>query len=456
MPERVNAPPKWSGKSLHRRILKSVGGYSIARGVGFASMLLVLPAVAHVYGVAGLGVYAAIASLNAFLGALDAGAGAAVRTAIAEEHATGDTRRALSLVPGLRAQYRLWIVISLFVAVTAAMAIPWEMIFGVGMPVLSNWSLRASVAAFAAIYLLGVQQQLNLRVLEGLGRSGTASLVIVLGPATVLILSLFSCALAAPLLVTSTIPALSPIAVGVAARLVVARLCRQQTVDGSLPTGGHGLNFAVAAAMTGIAIGLALSYSLDYWLVVGMLGPAEAGAYAAAARPAQVMLVVAAAASPVLWTHFVRARAIERRSELSRPAIVRLVIVFGIVAVATSMTYVVGCTLLGSTLTAGRVAPPQGLIWAFGLWGILMIGHQPLAMMLTTAADLRFQFVTIAVMSTVNVGLSVELVPRVGSQGAVFASCLALGLVHIPLLTLRCRRYWRMPSPGLLGTSDQG
>ena len=34
-------------------------------------MLLLLPAIAHVYGIAGLGIFAAISSLNAFLGALD-------------------------------------------------------------------------------------------------------------------------------------------------------------------------------------------------------------------------------------------------------------------------------------------------------------------------------------------------------------------------------------------------
>ncbi|QZY28783.1 lipopolysaccharide biosynthesis protein [Nocardioides coralli] len=293
-------------------------------------------------------------------------------------------------------------------------------------------SLSMVVAAFAAIYLAGVLQQVNTRMLEGVGRPGLAAALSVVGPVFTVVSTVVACTMHAPLMVTVILPAFAPLLTGLAGRLALHRLVRETVPESAGST--KGVEAAVALPMIAISLTYAVSYNVDYWLVSALLGVERTGEYAAAARPAQLFLVLASASAPVLWTHFARARVAGESAVLGARAVTRMCIGFLAVGLPAGAAYAGAVGVLGSHLTAGLATPGAPLILAFAVWGVALVSHQPFAMVLNTAPGLRFQLLSMCAAAIVNVSLKLVMTPAFGPAGAVWASCLSLMGVHIPLL----------------------
>lgn len=406
----------------------------LSRAIGFTSFMILSPFLVRTYGMAGLGAYAAVTSTNAFLAALDSGVGASVRTQVAELAAVDRQRDALSAtLRSLSRSVWTWVSSGALLGVALSLLLPWEDLLK-APAVLPGNTARYVMAAFTAIYLLGCRQQVYSRALEGMSRSGTAALVTAFPPLVVLSASLYLCAMDSPLFVVIAVAALSPLLSGLAARACLSTSGGQAGAATALPSR---IRASLALPMMAIGLCYAFAYSLDYWVISAFLGAERTAVYSAAARPAQLMLVVASAAAPVLWTHFTMSRHRNDPGDMSRRVLLQLLGFFAVGGAATALVFLVTVRALGSTLTDGAASPPLGLVVAFACWGTLLIAHQPLAMTLNDAEGLRWQLGSMLAMTCVNVPMSILLVSLLGAQGPVWASCAALGLVHIPLLAYR-------------------
>lgn len=413
--------------------------------MGFVSLILVLPMVADTYGLAGLGVYATLTSLTTFLAAVDSGMGSSARSVAIEASSEGPASVG-RMLRSLRSDGRRWTAVAIACTTVLSLAIPWEDALGDIGGLGGDGGFGLVVAGFSALYLLGVLQQLNARVLEGLGRTGLAAALSVIGPTYTLLATAVACHASAPLALTVLLPAAAPLILGLAARFVL----RQSGVEASRANergfaniNRRGLQVGVALPMLIISLSYAFSYSLDYWLVTALAGADATGGYAAAARPAQVFVVLASAASPVLWTHFARARHDGEHDWLAQGAILRISGAFLGAALISAAVYCAGLLLFGSALTAGLAQPSPALILAFAVWGVLLVAHQPFAMALNSAHELKLQLMSMLVATPVNVALSLWWIPLFGPEGAVWASCFALGVVHLPFLAWRVTRLSR-------------
>ncbi len=368
------------------------------------------------------------------------GVGSSIRTRVAQEVLHNRNIDLLGSTRGFKRRQATWLAWAVAAAWLIGLATPWEQILQLKWS--HDWAVRVLVAGLATIYLIGARALCSARVLEGSGRSALPAALGGVAPVLIMMATVALCWSHAPFIFVLLLPATAPLIHGslcggyIRAENRLKSHVRGVKLDGSIAPG-------IALPMVVVSLGHAFSYNLDYWVVGSILSTSQAAVYSAAARPAQLMLVIASAATPVLWTYFAAERARASSAVFQRREVLRLVLGFVVLGGFTVSVYAVVTISLGSYLTAGAAAPTPELILAFTVWGWLLIAHQPLAMMLNDARSLQWQVVSVLSMAAVNIILSIALTRNYGPAGAVWASSAALALVHVPVLAFRAFRIER-------------
>lgn len=419
--------PVTAERSHLRSVAWSLGAKAVTVPVTAAAALLTTRMVVDAVGVSGYALYALIITLPAVMPFGDLGIGAAIVQAVAQSRG-GDPQILLRAVTSAA---RTLLVVGLLIA--CAGVVP--ACFGLWQSLLGHAAgPEADAAVAVALTLFGCSTFLSLgrTVLFALDRMHLTLLLQGAGSLLALLLVLLAVNVDAPVAVLVAPGFLTQCAVGAACLVWAGRLFHiplWKVVAECVQPRQAGVRIRhLAAPMAVIGIGTALTYSTDRLVLSHVTDHVAVATYSAAAQlftPAAGLL--SAAAMP-LWVFFARQRQ-SADEQPDRRALVRLMGYFAI----GGITIALGLLLLGPTvaswMTHGRIPVGTTLMSAFAALLLVQAVYYPVGMWLTDAPGLRFQAITVTLMTAVNLVLSILLANLVGTPGPVIASVLSFTAV---------------------------
>lgn len=396
--------------------------------------LATVPILVREIGPQQFGAYTVLTGLGGFVSFIDSGFGSGIRTRATETEqdpsalgrTLGSGLAMLSIAAGAIA----------VVALLLYLTVPWNELTGsvAGLATSSNSAAAWTLVAF----VVSIPSLLLPRALEGLGYSHVVALCTALpGLAT----------LAGVVLVTQRdgdfvayVAAYSLAVLALPLGLIAFTRGRWPPFRMSVGRAEVLRIWLLSWPMMIIGIALSLSYMLDSIVIAVTRGASDVAEYAVANRLVQLGALAIYASAPVLWTHFVRARA---DGDVTTSRVLRMSRQYLLASVGFGVVLVAAGPALTDLWTSGEVVAPRGLFVAAATW-LAVLGYQlPLAMAQNDRDGLIFQARSTSVMALVNVGLSLVLVRHLGSPGPVWASAVALFACHLVPLDRRLRRATR-------------
>jgi O-antigen/teichoic acid export membrane protein len=379
----------------------------------------------------GLSVYAevnVVATLVLLLPFLDLGTGAAVTNAVA----TGSREQ---VVDSLRTALR-WVAVAAGAVVATAAAViltvGWQPLLGLGT--LGPEDSDRAVLVLALLVALNAPLALGQRALLGLHRNHVVGAMVAVQAVLALLATWMLTQLDAP---PWLYVAPLPLAVVACSAVMFVRSCRllglrvgPLLAEAALPRRFPGTPIrATAAASLVITCGTALSQQTDRLLLSHAGTGEDLAQYVIAAQIHLPIWGLVTTAGLALWP--VLRQRLHHDPDTARRLLHRYIGVFLALGATCAAAYVGVAPLLADLITGGAVELPAPLLWA--LAGLLLVQcvQFPSGMYLMGPRGLRAQAWLVVLAVTVNLPLSMALIPVAGAAGPVLGSVVAVVLVQL-------------------------
>jgi O-antigen/teichoic acid export membrane protein len=409
------------GRKRIRRVVATSGSALVARGVRFASVLVLVPLTVPYLGAQRYGIWMTLLSLVAMLGMMNLGVSSALVTLIARAQAAGDQEEAGRYISTATV---LFAAVAVALGIVATLALPlvsWEAVFNLPAGPLVDEGGRAAlilVIVFLVAFPAGAVAQIRLGLQEGYVTAwfdAVGSAVGVAGVALAVALGaglpwLVAAAAAAPLvaalanwtLLVRSRPALKP-RVRRADRRYVGVLLRR------------------GALFFGLQLMFVVGFSSDNFVAAQILGPAAVTQYAVPSSLLLAGLSLVSAVQLPLWGAYADALAVRDARWVLR-TLRRSLILTGGVACLGGVAFVAAGGWFVEVWSRGEVVPGTSLLLGLGLWLILASLGITLGMLLNAAHAVRIQLICGGLMAAANITLSILLARRIGVAGLIWGT----------------------------------
>jgi len=409
-------------RALVRGTLYRIVGTPVVAVLGLANTAVI----AHETGSAVFGLVSLVATITLLVPFADLGIGATVLSAGSRLQDNGDDPGAADVI---RRAYRvLFAVAGATVAVALiVMALDgWTVLVGISSGPADRWAITVAACLFAFTIPAG----LGLRILIGIGRIPSATVIQMSCPAAALVITLTLYAIRADEIwyavsalggllagqILGTVLALRASGLGWSA---FARVSASNT--GTRLLAGSGWLFVVG-------VGTAVGLQTGRVLLAHLSTPADLSEYAVMAQIYGVVWSVISTAGLAYWPVFVKRQG---AAEGTIRMWWRLTAVFAVGAAGAT----IGLTLLGpwaaDVLSGGQIDVPAMLALAFGLLLVAQAVHFPASVLLVIPGEARWQALWTVVMAAIGVGLGCMLAGPFGAVGVVCAAALGVYLAQV-------------------------
>jgi O-antigen/teichoic acid export membrane protein len=363
-----------------------------------------------------------IATLFLLIPFVDLGLGAPVVNAVADM--VKDPVKEAEAVAVLRRVFAILASIGLggsAVAVAVGVVGWWPAILGLE----GDASAHANIAVVATLclFLFALPMGLGQRVLIGLGR--TVSLTVLTGCTPVVTLGITAIGIsigAAPLLLAAAQTLallLSSVATAVyaASRLGLGwrRLLQPDGNEHPLGLSRSAVPFFI------VSVGIPVAMQSGRMVLARTADPAALAEYALAAQMYAPAVSVVTVGAVGLWPHFRSADGGPKRREWRQTVLLLLLIGAGI-----GLTYMALARWAGELVSGGQIQIGSALAVGFGTLILVIAAQQPPGLLLTDEGGLRFQAYCVIAMVLVTLSLSIALSNEIGASGPAWASVIAV------------------------------
>jgi O-antigen/teichoic acid export membrane protein len=405
----------------YRRAAWSFVSNIASQALGLAVMLLSVSLTAAYLGSERFGVWMTIASLSAVLAFLDLGLGNALINHIAQVAADGKPERLRRAVSGGLAAMACLAAAFAAVLALAVRIFPWEALFGSMSPAIRG-EVQQSAEVFVLLFginlfstgiqkaLAGLQMTYLVNFAASAGYLISAGLVIYLADRQAdipqLLLATFGVQAAMPLLL---LPALLR-------RGAVGLDEVPQAMQSTLRSiAGQGRAFFL------LQIGAIIASSADPAIIAHGAGASAVATLVVVQRLFQLISVPLQLANGVLWAGYADAHARGERSYI-RNTLRRSLL-------ATLLAAIPGCAiivLLGPLFIArwthGAIAADPLVIVLFGIWTILEVSGNALAVFMNATGLLRPQIAAVAVTTPLTLAVKIWAAQSFGLPGVIIST----------------------------------
>lgn len=431
------------------RALASVGTTKvIGLLVTFASTVLMLRIISSEYGAEAYGAVSLVATLVTIMPVADLGLSLAL-TNLATRHHAGTSRGALVLT----LSSTTWILSLVGIAVLCggvvlSVAGAWPTILGPASLLLGD--PNAYMIPYSAICAFWVVLSPCYRLLAGLHRVNTVTMLQAAGSAIALICTALAATLHAPLLVFAFFPLIGAVFAMAAGWVVVMRwfaVSRSTILPLSIRRlGMKRIRSVLIGGLSGVAftVGGLLMFSFDR-ILLSHFGTAVGLATFAAIIPLfSATQATLGSVGSYLWPHYTRARI---TGELSRRTIAKHTAVFAAIGIGIGLAIWFGSPLyvLLAGITDLEYSP---LVAAIAVFAAVQTATLPLTSSLNTSDVLRLQGLALAGAFIGKLVLSAFLIPLLGAAGTMVSTLIAVSVVQLPALVVLGWKYLpNKPSP---------
>ena len=404
-----------------------------SRLAGIGLILLTIRWAAPQLGPERFGVWATFSGLATTLAFLDLGVGNALVNRIAHAAASNDSRRLITVVMGGFG----WLVAigsaaSIILAVASAW-VPWTALFKLSSSI-SGGETRAAALVFSWLFGLNIVSTGVLKILIGQQRSYEAQLISMLAallayPTTWLALrhgNSVGLLLAAGLGTQSIL-----IILGVLSLLAKRGLLAVRRVGISMRE-ERSMLLSTGALFLIVQIGTAIGWGSDTFLLAGIAGVADVGAFAVGQRLFLFASQPVAILNGSLWAAYSDAHAREDRAFI-RSTLRRSVALSIAVGTGSSILLLIFGTRLASLWTESAIDVPWSLLAAFALWTPLEAAGTAVAYYLNGTGIVREQMIVVLVFCVLALPAKVFATLYAGATGLVLATAFAYAVSHIGL-----------------------
>ncbi|MCR2814118.1 polysaccharide biosynthesis protein [Microbacterium sp. zg.Y1090] len=200
--------------------------------------------------------------------------------------------------------------------------------------------------------------------------------------------------------------------------------------------GARVMNTAWPMLIQMVALPIAMSSDRLVLSLIGTLD--DLAQYSLANQIFSPVFAVVTAAGFALWPVFAKARAAGKAAPVSP---MKMSVAFAVAAAAACLALSLAAGWLAELASGGQIQLPASLLIAFSVFIVIQSAKYPFGMYLTDASGLRFQAYLILGMLPVNLGLTILLIPALGSLGPVVGSIVGvLAFQLIPNAVLVRRR----------------
>jgi O-antigen/teichoic acid export membrane protein len=424
------APSAWR-QTRGGRIAAAAASGAVARVLSSLLTLLSLPLAVRYLGAERFGVWATIASTVALLNLLDLGIASTLTNHLARAYALGDKPYAARCMTNALA-----LTASLASMAGLAFAIVWPRVdwmalFNVGASVSRN-EVNYTVAAAAALMLLGLPAALGSKVFAGYQEVHLGNFAIAIGAVANLV------GLLAGIALRVSMPVLLVASVG------CVTLCNLAALVGTLigykpwlrPRAAL-LDWSMARELLAsgsafflIQIAGAVVFSSDNLVVSHYLGAAQVTPYVVTWRLVALAAVLQSLIFPALWPAYAEAHARYDYAWMRRAFRFTLRSTLALNLTCAFVFMVTGKFLIRWWAGAAAV-PSSALLAAMALWAVISGFMSVESCLLAAVNRTREQGVLSIVAAAVNLGLSIVLVQRIGSVGVIAGTILSYVLVLV-------------------------
>jgi O-antigen/teichoic acid export membrane protein len=423
-----------------RRLAAAVFSGAGVRIISSLVTLFSLPLAVRYLGAERYGIWVTIGSSAVLLNLLDLGIAGALTNQIAYACAEGSRVRAARATTNALA---LTSALALFAALTLIAVWPWldwMALFRIS-PAVYSLEVSRTIAAAAALILLGLPASLTGRILAGYQELHRSNLLVAAG--TVLNLA----GLLVGIRLSFSMPLLFLLAMGWITLCNLAGLaCLLFWRKSWLRPRLSYLSWRSALSLLGsgagfwlVQISAAVVFSSDNLVVSHYLGPAQVTAYSVTWRLMGVAAILQGLLFPALWPAYAEAYARNDHAWLLRTFRMNLQATFAL-NLGFGLTFVVfGRTLIGWWAGAAAV-PTLTLLIPMAAWTIISGCMTAESCLLAAVNRTRKQGVLSIVAAGINLALSVFLVQRIGAVGVITGTILSYLLVLVVPQTLIVRQ----------------
>lgn len=368
------------------------------------------------------GLVSLIATVPLLIPFVDLGIGATVLTAAAQ---LSEPEKRSYAVDVIRRAYRVLFTVAavvILLALTVTAADRWETLVGFSAGGSDRWAIGAAVCVFAMTIPAG----LGVRILIGVDRNASATIVLMSCPAFALGVTLvlyqagaadiwYALSSLSGLLIGLTVGTVAALRISGLGWSVFAPVSVQRSRSALLA--GSGWLFLMG-------VGLPVGLQTGRVLLAHLSTPVELSDYALMAQIYAAVWSVLSAAGLAFWPVFVKRRsAPEHTLRLWR----RATGVFAAIAVGGALALSLGGPWAAQILSGGTITISTALAAAFG---ILLVGqaiHLPATVLLTRPTEARWQALWTIAMAAISIGLGGVVAERFGAAGVVCAA--ATGII---------------------------
>jgi O-antigen/teichoic acid export membrane protein len=300
--------------------------------------------------------------------------------------------------------------------------------------------IGAGATSVLVIYGIGIPLSLGPRMLIGLHRTASATMIASLqGPLNLFISVILLRYWTGHIAFVAASPPLAA-AVASACCWIYARRLLGLRLKSILRTARGRLSISTdlwrVARPTMIAtVSFAMAFQLDRIILSHRSTPSALAGYALASQLYSPTLNILSTAGLALWPLFRQTR-LQRRAQLFR----RAILLFATLGLACA----VGLTLLGPIvsdwLAPGQKVAGRLLFLAFGGLILLQSVNVPASMLLNDASNVWQQAWALVCSGILNIGLTIWLAHILGAGGPVLASIIAMALIQVPWMHLAAIR----------------
>ena len=402
------------------------------------STIFVARLVVNEFGTQGFAVFALISGLVFLIPAGDLGVGAAVTDAVARRKIVGQAQVTRVLITTFRTLTTASAVVIAAGLIGGLLGL-WSPLLGLGHEPEADW---AAAAALATLGLSMLPSSAN-QMLLGSHRNDLVIALQTLASLATLLLVLTTALANWPLWVAVSAWGAGMTLSGITGLWLATRLRLPVTTALSRfmrPSAGGAKIRHMASPMLVIGVALPIAYQSDRIVLSWFSTLEQVGIYSLAAPVFAAALTLIGAAGTSLWPVFAAKRDLE---DISYHIFGRLQFMFLAAGCVLASALLLFGPLITDFMSNGEISVSYEVLGSFGVLLIAYSSWFPIAMLLTSASNLRIQARLHSAMVVVNLGLSIPLAGQFGAAGPPLGSAIALGVtLTIPGLLLARRLYW--------------
>ena len=433
----TNGPPKSLASLRNRRIMATALAGGLSRALSISTALISVPLTLGYLGAERFGMWMTMSSLIAFLSFADLGIGNGLLSSVAAANGRDDRARIRSLVSS--AFFALTLVAICVLALFAVVfpVVDWSGVFNVSSDI-ARAEAGPVAAVFVICFALAIPAGIVIRVQMGLQKGFIANLWQCASSVLALIGVLLAISMQAslPVLVLAYVGA--PLLVTATNAILYFTTFARDIAPTPTLIAREPMRSIMAIGLLFLLLQIvgALTFLSDNIIIAQTLGAAAVADYAVPEKLFALISSVVMLALAPLWPAYGEAIA-RKDKDWVRQMLRRSMIVAGGVAAVCSTVMVFAAPYLVEVWVGSSVAPPMLLLVGFGLWKVIEVMGNSLAMFLNGARVVGFQVVASVLTAVAAVILKIYLIGEIGIAGAVWATiaCYVI-FVLVPFLLL--------------------